>query len=62
VQTNIVRFELTGLTAPEFLAACRRHGVLGGGGGRRIRFVTHYGIGAEDVQRALSACSTVLAA
>jgi threonine aldolase len=62
VQTNIVRFQLTSFDAPVFLAGCREHGVLGGGAGRGVRFVTHYGIDAEDVQRALSVCSAVLAA
>ena len=62
IQTNIVRFELNGVTAGEFLAACKVEGVLGGGSGRAVRFVTHYGIGAEDIQRALAVCSNVLTA
>ena len=60
VQTNIVRFELTGLSASDFLAGCRERGVLGGGSGRAVRFVTHFGVEAADVQRALSACADVL--
>ena len=60
VQTNIVRFELTDMSAPEFLAGCRDRGVLGGGSGRAVRFVTHFGIEAVDVQHALSACSELL--
>ncbi|HEY4026775.1 MAG TPA: threonine aldolase, partial [Candidatus Dormibacteraeota bacterium] len=62
VQTNIVRFDLTGMSAQEFVSACRARGVLGGGGGSSIRFVTHFGIEAADVQRALAVCSDVLSA
>ncbi|HKA09576.1 MAG TPA: low-specificity L-threonine aldolase [Candidatus Dormibacteraeota bacterium] len=60
VQTNIVRFELTGTSASDFLAGCRERGVLGGGSGRAVRFVTHFGVEAADVQHALSACADVL--
>ncbi len=60
VQTNIVRFEVAGMSAREFVAACREHGVLGGASNAGIRFVTHFGIEPADVQRALSVCSTVL--
>jgi threonine aldolase len=62
VQTNIVRFALTEMTAAEFVAACRERGVLGGGSGRAVRFVTHFGVEAADVQLALSVCSEVLSA
>jgi threonine aldolase len=62
VQTNIIRFQTTGMTAQEFAAACRARGVLGGASRSGVRFVTHYGIEAEDVQRALSVCSEVLSA
>ncbi|HSR25672.1 MAG TPA: threonine aldolase family protein [Candidatus Eisenbacteria bacterium] len=61
VQTNIVRFEVTEMTAPEFVSECRGRGVLGGGAGRGVRFVTHFGIEAADVQRALAVCAEVLA-
>jgi threonine aldolase len=62
VQTNIVRFDLTSMTAPDFVAACRQRGVLGGATGRRsVRFVTHFGIEPDDVQRTLAACAEVLA-
>jgi len=57
-----VRFELTGMSASDFLAGCRERGLLGGGSGRAIRFVTHFGVEAADVQRALSACAEVLSA
>jgi threonine aldolase len=60
VQTNIVRFEVTSMTAPEFVAACRARGVLGGGSGHGVRFVTHLGIETEDVQRTLAVCADVL--
>jgi threonine aldolase len=62
VQTNIVRFQLEGMDAREFTAACRTRGVLGGASGHGVRFVTHYGIEPADIQRALSVCSEVLSA
>ena len=62
VQTNIVRFELTGMSASGFLAGCRERRILGGGSGRAVRFVTHFGVEAADVQQALSACAEVLSA
>lgn len=62
VQTNIVRFELTGMSASDFLAGCRERRVLGGGSGRAVRFVTHFGVEAADVQQALTACTEVLSA
>ena len=62
VQTNIVRFELADMSAPAFLAGCRDRGVLGGGSGRAVRFVTHFGIEAADIQHALMTCSEVLSA
>jgi len=56
VQTNIVRFEVTSMTAREFVAAAGRRGLLGGAtGGRGVRFVTHFGIEAGHVQEALTA-------
>jgi threonine aldolase len=61
VQTNIVRFEVTAMSAAEFVAACGRRGVLGGATGRHaVRFVTHFGIEPADVQRALAICAEVL--
>jgi threonine aldolase len=63
VQTNIVRFEVTEMSAREFADACRARGVLGGASGRgSVRFVTHLGIDASDVQRALAVSSEVLSA
>lgn len=61
VQTNLVFFRLTRKPAHAFLDACAREGVLGGGGDR-IRFVTHYGIEASDIQYALRVCATALEA
>ena len=60
VQTNLVFLELTRQPAAEFLEACAREGVLGGGGGHRVRFVTHYGIDAADIQHALRVCAAAL--
>ena len=61
VQTNIVYFEPLPMTGAEFTARCRSRGVLGGAGGDgRVRFVTHAGIEAVDVQRTLEVCSEVL--
>jgi threonine aldolase len=61
VQTNLVIFEVTTMPVPAFLEACRARGLLGGGsGGRRVRFVTRFGIDPADVQHALSVCSEVL--
>jgi threonine aldolase len=62
VQTNLVMFEVTSMPVATFLAACRERGLRAGSpGGRRVRFVTRYGIEAEHVQRALAICSDVLA-
>jgi threonine aldolase len=61
VQTNLVYFDLDGLPAPAFAEACRTRGLLSEAiGPRTMRFVTHYGIGVEDVQSALEICDEVL--
>jgi threonine aldolase len=63
VETNIVIFHLTAMSSGEFVAACREHGVLGGGYvSGRVRFVTHDGITPADIQKALKVCVDVLAA
>ena len=63
VQTNLVFFELERMTAPEFTDECARRGLLSDWQGpRRMRFVTHYGIDAEDIQSALEICDEVLSA
>jgi threonine aldolase len=63
VETNIVIFALApGAPEPgDFVAALTARDVrLGAIGGRRFRAVTHYGIGAEDVDRAIAAARAVL--
>jgi threonine aldolase len=63
VQTNLIFFELEKMTAPAFTDECGKHGLLSDWmGPRRIRFVTHYGIDAEDIQSALRICAEVLSA
>jgi threonine aldolase len=63
VQTNLVYFELTEMPAPQFVDACTGRGLLSEWvDQRRVRFVTHYGIGAEDIQSALKICDEVLSA
>jgi len=52
VQTNIVIFATTGLAlnAPGFVARLGEHGVKAGAfGDRRVRLVTHFGIGRADI-------------
>jgi threonine aldolase len=61
VQTNIVYFELEQMDAQDFLKRCREQEVLGAAGADgRIRFVTHLGVDAAGVQRALEVCSRSL--
>src|SRR5437899_1283749 len=63
VQTNLVYFDLEKVSAPEFTDECTKRGLLSDRvGPRRMRFVTHYGIGAQDVQSALKICEDVLSA
>src|ERR1700694_3575715 len=63
VQTNLVYFEVTKKTAAEIEHACRKQGLLGEAAGHhRVRFVTHIGITAADVQSALKICEGVLSA
>ena len=63
VQTNLIYFELEKMPAPVFVDGCARQGLLSDSTGpRSIRFVTHYGIDAEDVQSALKICEEVLTA
>ena len=51
------------MPADAFADECARHGVLGDiAGPGRVRFVTHYGIGPEDVQSTLRICEEVLTA
>jgi threonine aldolase len=63
VQTNIVRFTVTraGLTAPELSLRLLAEGVLiNAADARSLRAVTHYGIEAADIARALSVVQRVL--
>jgi threonine aldolase len=63
VQTNIVYFDVAGMTGLEFEEECRKHDLLGGATDEhRVRFVTHNGISAQDVQAAIKICEEVLSA
>jgi threonine aldolase len=63
VQTNLVFFELDSMPAPLFTDECAKRGLLSDSmGPRRMRFVTHFGIDAEDIQSALKICEEVLSA
>jgi threonine aldolase len=63
VQTDIVSFRLTGMSAADFLAACSKLGLRGGAAAPdRVRFVTHYGITAADIKQALTICRDALSA
>jgi threonine aldolase len=63
VQTNIVIFELPGPPGPEELARrmAERNVDLIPIGGPRLRAVTHYGVTAGDIDRALEAFGQALA-
>ncbi|RMG44908.1 MAG: low-specificity L-threonine aldolase [Acidobacteria bacterium] len=55
VQTNIVMAEVIGGEAEELARRCAERGVLFHAlGARRVRFVTHLGVSAADVDRALA--------
>jgi threonine aldolase len=63
VQTNIVYFDLLdGSPEPEqFLDGLRGGGVkVSSTGPRRFRAVTHYGIEAEDIEKALAVVRQVM--
>lgn len=61
VQTNLVFIDLHRMTGPDFEEECRKRGLLGGAtGSHRVRFVTHYGITAGDIQSTLKICEDVL--
>lgn len=60
VQTNIIRFQVP-MAAEEFVTRLADRGVLANSTGpNSIRFVTHYQVGEEDVNRVLAACSDIL--
>ena len=57
VQTNIVVADVsgTGMDGTEFIERARERGVLASSfGPEKVRFVTHYGIGANDIEEALT--------
>ncbi|GAC1505676.1 MAG: low-specificity L-threonine aldolase [Candidatus Dormibacteraceae bacterium] len=61
VQTNLVYFNLKGMTGASFEDECRKRGLLGGATDvHRVRFVTHYGITAGDIQSTLKICEEVM--
>ena len=63
VQTNLVYFDVTRLSGARFEKECRQRGLLGEAlEGQRVRFVTHIGITAADVQAALEICQEVMSA
>ncbi len=63
VQTNIVYFDVAGMTGVQFEDECRKRDLLGGATAEhRVRFVTHNGISAQDVQAALKVCEDVMSA
>jgi len=63
VQTNLVFFDLENMRGADFEEECRKRGLLGGAtDAHRVRFVTHYGITAEDIQSTLRICEEVLSA
>ena len=63
VQTNLVYFDVETMPAQGFLDECAKRGVLSEPTGpHTVRFVTHYGIDAGDIQTALKVCEEVLTA
>jgi threonine aldolase len=63
VQSNIVRFEVTSMSAGAFVDACHARGVhLLPGGHHGVRAVMHLGISDEDATRAVEAIREVLGA
>jgi len=61
VQTNIVIFELEGVSAQQFVQHLSARGVRAHHiGGRRIRMVTHRHIGMEEVEIALERVEGVM--
>jgi threonine aldolase len=63
VQTNLVIFEINGISTASFLDECQKRGLRADATSRnRVRFVTRYGIDAGDVQCALKVVSEVMGA
>jgi threonine aldolase len=63
VQTNLVYFGVTKLTGAKFQDECQKRGLLCEAlDPQRVRFVTHNGVTAGDVQSALQICEEVMTA
>ena len=61
VETNLVYFDVKGMTGLEFEDECRKRDLLGGATDEHtVRFVTHEGITSQDIQSALKICSDLL--
>ena len=61
IQTNIVILELADGDAPGFLGRVQERGLRGSHPhGSKVRFVTHYGIGPEDIDGALEIVESVM--
>ncbi|MGH7902758.1 MAG: GntG family PLP-dependent aldolase [Candidatus Dormibacteraceae bacterium] len=60
-ETDIVIVALTDMDPAAFLEGCRARGLLAGSmGGDRVRFVTHHGISAADIQATLEIVAETL--
>ena len=63
VQTNLVYFDVAKLTGAQFQVECGRRGLLCEAlDPQRVRFVTHIGVSAGNVQSALRICEEVMTA
>lgn len=63
VESNIVMmsFELSGIGSEQFITLLKQYDILAtSSGSNRIRFVTHRGITAEDVQKAIHAVHSIV--
>jgi len=61
-ETNIVIFELSAMTAPEFTERLKEKGVLAiAVGEKRVRLVTHLDVNSQAIKRAIEAMRDVLA-
>ena len=62
IETNIVYVDLVGISSAESVSGLRQRGVLVNGMDGWVRFVTHYGITAEDIELALDTVETTMKA
>ena len=62
VETNIAYVDLVNMSAAELVAGLKERGVLVNGMDKWVRFVTHYGITAEDIEMALDAVDATMKA